>query len=661
MEEQKQDLTGEFIRRYKELDALCKQKFNIPEYKEDGSWDARSGVVAYANILSGLQSKRLRKMWEVRNNLSHETDFDVVIRPGAIRLLDEYIARIKSELSSVEPAKGQNAAEAVNAQNKGGVIEAKQVAPAAAATPGPRATTSAPPVQPYYKKNKPVRSPMVEAYIKSQLPHFDRRIGELNTKLAELPEESRKAILDKAENNYLKAFRETGSIEHASSVLAGFDKFVNAQLQSVAGTKKDEEKSPVKPVDEIIPEEKYSGTATLELSFALPYAYASADNSEEEDESDDYDYASADNSEEAAELHQYVTSRKEKINNNIRSLVEALQEANVDGSEIEAVKEKAYGYLGRLEAAATKDAAIRVYTNFRNYQKNCLNKYTAAAAPANSAPANSTPANYYGGGYSYKSSSFPWGWIIGAVVGLIVVAGIVCLIVFGKYINWNGWQHVIGSLGGLVLSGLAFLIAVDIIDDECPEFLIYLAFAIVNCLLFAFLYEKYKIIFIWISAYEVIWGGALAFKSLDDCEDMWCVADIAATLAILASVITLGICGNNLSWAGWQHSLGVIIGLFLSFAFIFITFVFDVYELKEGLLAKLLIPAIAAVINFVLFLILRGNYRIMFIWLSAFEILWCLGLTFYHFEEGYDAGDGVFQLIEGAVIAACLTLGLIFL
>ena len=90
------DLTGEFLRHYKELDELCRKKYGI-SYLEDGAWDNRSGVITYANSLPANLKKRLLKIHHVRNDLVHDTNFEVQIQVGMLKELDEFLALIKGE------------------------------------------------------------------------------------------------------------------------------------------------------------------------------------------------------------------------------------------------------------------------------------------------------------------------------------------------------------------------------------------------------------------------------------------------------------------------------------------------------------------------------------------------------------------------------------
>lgn len=136
-------------------------------------------------------------------------------------------------------------------------------------------------------------------------------------------------------------------------------------------------------------------------------------------------------------------------------------------------------------------------------------------------------------------------WVISIIAALILAAGVVCLCVFGKSFNWASWQHIIGSIGGLLLfAGITFLII--FIDDEllldfyAVGFFLLLAIAVGNFTLLIFLRSNYKIIFIWLSGFELAWGALLAFATYGDFEERWAIADAVEWAALLVAMI-LGI------------------------------------------------------------------------------------------------------------------------
>lgn len=142
----------------------------------------------------------------------------------------------------------------------------------------------------------------------------------------------------------------------------------------------------------------------------------------------------------------------------------------------------------------------------------------------------------------YSKPNYALRWAIGIAAGLLVIAGIVCLCIFGKYINWTGWQHIIGSLGGILISSsIVFLVwffgLYTIQYESWPRMLVLFAVALLNGVLYYFLRENYKIIFIWLSAYELFWGSFLVLISFAEYEKCWAVVEIIETLVILIAMI----------------------------------------------------------------------------------------------------------------------------
>lgn len=142
----------------------------------------------------------------------------------------------------------------------------------------------------------------------------------------------------------------------------------------------------------------------------------------------------------------------------------------------------------------------------------------------------------------YHRPNYVLWWTVGIGIAAPIIAGIVCLCVFGKYINWNGWQHIIGSIGGLVISALIVFLAVlfdwfTVQDEAWPKILILFAAAAVNCVLYYFLRDSYKVIFIWLSAHAMLWGVILAFFRYTDFETGWAIVYVIEMLIILAAMI----------------------------------------------------------------------------------------------------------------------------
>lgn len=133
-------------------------------------------------------------------------------------------------------------------------------------------------------------------------------------------------------------------------------------------------------------------------------------------------------------------------------------------------------------------------------------------------------------------------WSVVSLAVAVVIAGIVCMIVFRKSISWTGWQFIIGAGAGGVLFGIGAFIS-WLIDDEfllpsyVPALFIVLFFAVLNGVLFFVCGTAYRVIFIFISACAALGAVIAAFLAFDDMEEGWGVATIVEIVAISAALI----------------------------------------------------------------------------------------------------------------------------
>ena len=110
---------------------------------------------------------------------------------------------------------------------------------------------------------------------------------------------------------------------------------------------------------------------------------------------------------------------------------------------------------------------------------------------------------------------------------------------------WAVWQWFVGIVGGGVLFvSLAF--AVWWLDEECLiDYYVLGTLVLGACVLLNFIFllifrENYKTIFSWISGFEVVSGGILAFITFDDIEEGWGVAQIIEiVLTIIFFIIAM--------------------------------------------------------------------------------------------------------------------------
>ena len=134
----------------------------------------------------------------------------------------------------------------------------------------------------------------------------------------------------------------------------------------------------------------------------------------------------------------------------------------------------------------------------------------------------------------------------------------------------------------------------------------------------------------------------------------------AIILAVIAGITCLIVFRKHISWMGWQYMIGLFGGLVLTAIVGAIAFfiaegmVVEIYQT-----APFLIFAVT-VINFVLFCIFRADYKIIFIFLSAYSLIGAGIMILFAFDD-LEEGWGIGQIAEAVVVAAGLALGLIFL
>lgn len=144
--------------------------------------------------------------------------------------------------------------------------------------------------------------------------------------------------------------------------------------------------------------------------------------------------------------------------------------------------------------------------------------------------------------YSYSPNRLPI--IIGSLIAAVVIAGIVCLIVFRKQISWAGWQHIIGSIGGLVFYIIAFIAFYTVFEDSSEAAgcifgaVITGLITVLNTVLLFTLVNDYRIIFYWLTAYTLIAGGFMIFTDFDSKIYMDDAEGICGIVQIVISTIT---------------------------------------------------------------------------------------------------------------------------
>lgn len=131
--------------------------------------------------------------------------------------------------------------------------------------------------------------------------------------------------------------------------------------------------------------------------------------------------------------------------------------------------------------------------------------------------------------------------------------------------------------------------------------------------------------------------------------------------AILAIVLFIVFaCVFNWSWTVWQWLIGIVGGIILSAILIGIVAWFEEECLVDYYVLGFFVLGICTLINFILLLIFRGNYKIIFGCYSVIELLGGLVLVFPTFDD-CEKGWGGSQIVEILVNIALFVVGLIWL
>ena len=134
--------------------------------------------------------------------------------------------------------------------------------------------------------------------------------------------------------------------------------------------------------------------------------------------------------------------------------------------------------------------------------------------------------------------------------------------------------------------------------------------------------------------------------------------DVIIGLSIMGGVLLAIVlfivfaCVFNWSWMVWQWFIGIVGGVLLSAILVGIVAWFEEDFFADYYVLGTFVLGICVLLNFILLLIFKGNYKIIFGWFSGFEFLTGIILASLTFEE-WEEGWGVAQIVE-IVIAIIL-------
>ena len=131
-----------------------------------------------------------------------------------------------------------------------------------------------------------------------------------------------------------------------------------------------------------------------------------------------------------------------------------------------------------------------------------------------------------------------------------------------------------------------------------------------------------------------------------------------ALLAIVLFIVFA--CVFNWSWTVWQWLIGIVGGIILSAILIGIVAWLDEECLADYYVLGTFVLGICVLLNFILLLIFKGNYKVIFGWFSGFEILIGTVLTCVTFSDVEDEW-GCAQIVEAILALILFIVALIWL
>lgn len=119
-----------------------------------------------------------------------------------------------------------------------------------------------------------------------------------------------------------------------------------------------------------------------------------------------------------------------------------------------------------------------------------------------------------------------------------------------------------------------------------------------------------------------------------------------ALLAIVLFIVFA--CVFNWSWTVWQWLIGIVGCIILSAILIGIVAWFEEECLADYYVLGTFVLGICVLLNFILLLIFKGNYKVIFGWFSGFELIVGAILAFVTCDDCED-GWGAAQIVEVAI------------
>ena len=140
--------------------------------------------------------------------------------------------------------------------------------------------------------------------------------------------------------------------------------------------------------------------------------------------------------------------------------------------------------------------------------------------------------------------------------------------------------------------------------------------------------------------------------------------DVIIGLSIMGGVLLAIIlfivfaCVFNWSWMVWQWLIGIVGGVLLSAILVGIVAWFEEECLADYYVLGTFVLGICVLLNLILLLIFKGNYKVIFGWFSGFELIIGAILAFVTCDDCED-GWGAAQIVEVAITVILFIIAMI--
>lgn len=130
--------------------------------------------------------------------------------------------------------------------------------------------------------------------------------------------------------------------------------------------------------------------------------------------------------------------------------------------------------------------------------------------------------------------------------------------------------------------------------------------------------------------------------------------DVIIGLSIMGGVLLAIVlfivfaCVFNWSWTVWQWLIGIVGGIILSAILVGIVAWFEEECLADYYVLGTFVLGVCVLLNLILLLIFKGNYKVIFGWFSGFELIIGAILAFVTCDDCED-GWGAAQIVEVAI------------